>query len=148
MQLFKIDNFKRSHSREAFPVFHHLSDEEISVIRSRLKKSFGSETDSGKSLLMTIHSRAVSIPQHNALDDDFNLANAIADAGIEPASDVFISWDSLHDIDRFQFNDCVRYFDDLWYPSSDDIELFDETGHWVMLVAHDGYIGVCKSDTK
>jgi hypothetical protein len=38
--------------------------------------------------------------------------------------------------------DLSRYFDDIFYPGPDDIELFDETLKWFMLVDHEGAISI------
>ena len=34
--------------------------------------------------------------------------------------------------------DLNKHFYDVWYPSSDDIELFDDTLDWIIFVRHYG----------
>ena len=38
----------------------------------------------------------------------------------------------------------VRWFDDLWYPAADDLEIFDASCSWLVSVAHDGAVGVVR----
>ena len=35
-------------------------------------------------------------------------------------------------------NDTDSYFDDIWYPDADDIDVFDDTVTWILSVAHSG----------
>ena len=49
---------------------------------------------------------------------------------------VYIDWGRFNDIDEMNADDFNSVFHDLWYPSSDDIEVFDKTLSWVLLVRH------------
>ncbi len=39
-----------------------------------------------------------------------------------------------------------RWFDDIWYPASDDIDLFDSTLDWILSVSHSGLIDLRRLD--
>ncbi len=60
---------------------------------------------------------------------------------IRPTEAVYINWYHFDDIDMFHTAKSVeRCFDSIWYPVSDDIELFDDSLGWTLSVDHDGYI--------
>ena len=35
-----------------------------------------------------------------------------------------------------------KYFDDIWYPDSDDIDIFDQTLSWILTVLHNGDVKI------
>lgn len=53
---------------------------------------------------------------------------------------LYVCWDYFYAIDRFDFNDIVKYFSDIWYPSVDDIIIFDDSYKVCMMIRHDGVI--------
>ena len=63
-------------------------------------------------------------------------------AGIKPCPVLYVQWSALRDIDRFESEELARHFYDVWYPSADDIEIFDDTLAWLMFVRHYGGVAV------
>ena len=53
---------------------------------------------------------------------------------------LYVCWDYFYAIDRFDYNDIVKYFSDIWYPSVDDIIIFDDSYKVCMMIRHDGVI--------
>lgn len=49
---------------------------------------------------------------------------------------------------RFDFNDIVKYFSDIWYPSVDDIIIFDDSYKVCMMIRHDGVIYLLNKKTS
>ncbi len=78
------------------------------------------------------------------VDQGFELDLILKSAGIVSPKNVFINWYQFDNIDVMTSKDVVRYFDDLWYPSSDDIDLFDSSFAWVVSVRHDGIVAIVK----
>lgn len=63
---------------------------------------------------------------------------------IELSSQVLIDWSSQSNIDRLKWDDFTERFHDIWYPSSEDIDVFDESLSWIMSVSHDGVLCLVK----
>ncbi len=66
------------------------------------------------------------------------LAQLFTKCGIVPGPVLYLEWGPLREIDCFQMKDLNKHFYDVWYPSSDDIELFDDTLDWIIFVRHYG----------
>jgi hypothetical protein len=82
------------------------------------------------------------VAEMNAASKEFSLVEVLRSLGIRRNRDVFINWKRFECIDRIALEDLSRYFDDIFYPGPDDIELFDETLKWFMLVDHEGAISI------
>ncbi|HEV7224714.1 MAG TPA: hypothetical protein VGN42_18530 [Pirellulales bacterium] len=82
----------------------------------------------------------------NALDEGFDLSRVFEALDIWPDDSVYINWHrfNANEIDAITVADLTLYFDDIWYPSSDDIDIFDDTLCWVLVVSHEGMIGFIK----
>ena len=60
--------------------------------------------------------------------------------GIKQKKTVFINWYRLDQVDELRTSDVFRYFHDLWYPELDDIEIFDDSLNWFVIVTHYGQV--------
>jgi hypothetical protein len=80
----------------------------------------------------------------NAFNDDFNLNILLPNVGILTQNNVYINWYQFDNIDKMHFGDLSNYFDDIWYPESDDIDIFDDTFLWVLSIYHYGGISTSK----
>jgi hypothetical protein len=72
------------------------------------------------------------------------LQSTITRVGITPQQTVYIHWYYDDKIDEFYFADLAQYFDDIWYPGPDDIEIFDATLSWIVVVPHYGDVQWCR----
>ena len=72
----------------------------------------------------------------SAEDEHFNIEELANSIGIEPQSVVFVNWNRFDKIDRLSFTDLSKFFCDIWYPASDDIDIFDSALLWVLSVTH------------
>jgi len=80
----------------------------------------------------------------NAKSENFCLTAVFANLGIVPKENVYINWYRFDKIDKMQFNDVVHYFNYIWYPDSDEIDLFDDSFSWIVSIDHDGSVmSVC-----
>lgn len=84
-------------------------------------------------------SRQTYYPEANAAED-FALLPTLAALGIAPLPELFLNWARFEEVDAFQTADVARYFDDLWYPVADDLDLFDASLSWVVSIRHDGVV--------
>lgn len=142
MQQNKIDNFCRLYSGMSFPAFKSLSRDECVQIRTMISESFRLiDSDAPWRLLQQLHSRASCIGRFDAECTSFDIEALLRRQSIIPGSHAYINWHDLDDIDMMLLGDLSQYFTDIWYPSSDDIEIFDESFRWIIFVDHDGGIG-------
>jgi hypothetical protein len=139
MQSFKIENFERE-SGTPFPPFSALSVDDCESLRRRLAERLGLPTAvNGLDLVRAVgrqESRNLSLVGGSP---GFDLRKELTAAGIDPPLSVYLNWYRYDDIDEMRFDDLSRYFDDIWYPSSDDLDVFDSSLRWILSVDHDGY---------
>ena len=139
MESFKIEHFQKENPNEQFPYHRHLSDSEESALREKLFEKFGlNAASSPMDMFDAIDLIARDVGDANP--DDFSLLEIIKTQEIECEENVFVSWYRFDDIDEFHLKELSKYFDDIWYPSSDDIEIFDRTCSWLISVRHDGAV--------
>lgn len=141
MEKFKIDNFVRENPSCVFPDVLTLTQDETLSIRSRLIDilKLDPTVDSLK-LINFLWGKSSAINSINAEEEDFNFFELIRLAGINPKQSVLVNWDRMETIDRIRLDDFCKYFSDIWYPSSDDIEVFDDSLTWMILIEHSGDI--------
>jgi hypothetical protein len=60
--------------------------------------------------------------------------------GIVPRLDVFLDWHRFDDVDQLKLTDLTRWFDDIWYPLADDIDLCDESTDWIFSIRSEGQV--------
>ena len=129
----------------SFPTLQHLSSEACNDIRKRLRNSLfpdDSDVRSPSSLAIVCEvaklQRAYEHVTANA--DSFNLAALVSSLKIRPQESVFINWYRFDVVDCMLLSDLARHFHDIWYPGSDDIDVFDESLTWILSIDHDGYV--------
>lgn len=136
MDEIKIRNFESMHPGEPLPRFRHLGRAECDSLRAglatRLSLPLGSD---GLAVLRALEGRADDIPGVRPSDESFALAALFTRLRIEP-EDIYVNWSRFDDIDEMSLTAFSSAFHDLWYPSSDDIEIFDQGQAWVLLIRH------------
>jgi len=105
--------------------------------------TLGLPSADGLAILKGIQERSALVQGLNAQDEGFALRRALKAAGICPLERVAINWGRFDDIDWAQLDELSLLFSDVWYPGSDDIDLFDSTLTWVLTICHEGYVSVC-----
>src|SRR5262245_32702555 len=119
MDAFKIDNFKRGKPGQNFPWFKALEPQETERIREAIRAKSGIETEDPLVLLTELFGMSSVIQGLNADVDGFDLAAAVSHLGIRPDPHVYVNWYRFDRIDCMFLEDLARYFEDVWYPSSD-----------------------------
>lgn len=92
------------------------------------------------SLLNSLHDIKIYIEDIDA-NDGLNLNELFKYLKLKIPVTIYVNWDNFKTIDMFGFTDFDKYFDDIWYPVADDIELFDDSLDWFISIEHDGFIG-------
>lgn len=140
MQQVKIDNFLR-YRDVSFPPFRSLSPAECRTIRHGIASRLGIPENAGaEDLVRRIDELVGNQLMPPAVDPEFNLRRALMEAGVTTLETVFLNWYRYDDVDEMRLADVTRYFDDIWYPSSDDLDILDESLSWILTVRHDGEV--------
>lgn len=145
MEKVKIDNFLKTHQAVDFPEYVSLCGAEIKKIQASIAQKLGFETcPDGLVLVKKIYSLGKLCIDVNAESQAFSLQKTISDLGISALERIYISWYRYDIIDIFDVNIFDRYFDDIWYPGADDIDIFDESLTWIISILHNGQIKLLK----
>jgi hypothetical protein len=143
MEAFKIALFEQEHGCP-FPLYYSLSATEGQALQARLTSHFGlTASHTANGFECALASRQTYYHEANA-EYDFALLPTLTALGITPLPELFINWARFEEVDVFQTTDVTRYFDDLWYPVADDIDLFDASLGWVVSIRHDGVVSVIR----
>lgn len=145
MESFKVRNYKQENPNSVFPEIISLDQEEARLIRERLTSLLElSHAIDDLTFIRSLWKRSTILTDLNAGNDNFDFAEVVHNAMISPNDSVLINWDQMKTIDRIQFSDLCQLFEYIWYPSTDDIEVFDDTLSWMIFVSHSGEIGIAK----
>jgi len=142
MQSFKIDNFVRENPGVPPPRFHSLTDSEGSALVERLLANVGPPQGTTQEVMRWLSEQATPLTEVDLDQYEVALPELLRRAGIKPCPVLYVQWSALRDIDRFESEELARHFYDVWYPSADDIEIFDDTLAWLMFVRHYGGVAV------
>ncbi|HJR70816.1 MAG TPA: hypothetical protein VKA43_12295 [Gammaproteobacteria bacterium] len=145
MDKLKIDHFVREHPADGFPAFRSLTAIDTALIRQNVARALGLALipDAG-SLLEILGDRQKVLDRPNAEATGFDLKACLHSLGISPSDRVFINWHRFDEIDEMNVDDLSTYFASIWYPSSDDIDIFDGKYSWILSVRHDGVLSVLR----
>ena len=141
----KVQNFLREHPGAQFPHYRQLSEQEAEKLRRRLCLRLGLPPETSPlDLVHTLFNRSAAVPHVDAEDENFSLRTVLREVGIEPDSKVFVNWHRFDQIDEFSLDGLAKRFVDIWYPATDDIDIFDEGLEWVLSVGYSGTVRVLK----
>jgi hypothetical protein len=142
MEQFKIEHFKSEHPDHEFPSIGPIAERDIESLRERWFGNLDAEPDTDPLKVLTaIDSRSEPVPG-TADEESFNLRNTLERLGVSAADTVYINWDRFDTIDAIALRDLSDHFQFIWYPGADDIEIFDATCTWMLLVRHYGGVQI------
>ena len=143
MEAFKIALFKQEHAGP-FPAYRSLPPAEGRALQACLARQFGlTASGTAGEFERALASRQTYHQEANA-EQDFALLLTLTALSIAPLPELFINWARFEEVDAFQTADVARYFNDLWYPIADDIDLFDASFSWLVSIRHDGVVSVIR----
>lgn len=139
MDRIKIENFRRAHPGARFPRFEPLAPERVATIRRAVATSVGLPPDANPlEVVRVLHKQSGedvgSVPDSGR----FDIRTLLSKAGVSVGDHVYLDWYRLDDVDEMVLDDLSNYFDEIWYPSADDLNLFDDTLGWFLSITHDG----------
>jgi hypothetical protein len=135
MNALKITNFLKIHDRQ-FPVVRELPLEECDSLRQRLCRTFHlDEKLDGLETLREMEDMSANVAV-NPCAATFSLVSLLNQYRIPTSDLVFVNWNRFTQIDELQLSELSTYFTDIWYPSADDIEIFDYSCRWFVIIRH------------
>lgn len=145
----KISNFAKEHPGEPFPRHRSLSAVECDQLRRKLAALYSIESTTDDLVAFTNAIAAKRQAVSRVSDDDrFNLADTLKSLGIVADSEVFLNWHRYDSIDEISLYHASLYFDDIWYPYTDDIDIFDKSCLWIVSVDYHGGVYLARSDVQ
>ena len=135
MDQIKLENFRKEHGFE-MPIFRSLPAGECLKIRENLLHKFSLD-DVDEFFKIDKFSRFDSF---NADEENFDLKAVFGKLNIATPNEICINFNKFESIDILHFDDLSKFFSDIWYPSLDDIEIFDINLSFIFSVRHYGAI--------
>lgn len=148
MESFKIDHFEAG-GEKSFPEFKSLNLDECSVVARKWRKIFSCAPQiADVDLMKAISLASQPVMGSSSEDDDFDLALVLKRLRITPREMVCLNWYRFDKIDEISFKDLCENFDDIWYPSSDDLDIFDRSFAWIVSIGHHGEVTYWRESTR
>ena len=135
MDQIKLENFRKEHGFE-IPIVRSLSNDECIKIRENLLHKFSLD-DIDEFFKIDKFSR---LDGFNADEEIFDLKAVFGKLNIATPNEICINFNKFESIDILHFDDLSKFFSDIWYPSLDDIEIFDINLSFIFSVRHYGAI--------
>ena len=131
MDQIKLENFRKEHGIK-MPIIRSLPYDECLEIRENLLHKFSLD-DIDEFFKIDKFSR---LDDFNADEEIFDLKAVFRKLNIATPNEICINFNKFESIDIFRFDDLDKFFSDIWYPSLDDIEIFDINLSFIFSVRH------------
>lgn len=135
MDQIKLENFRKEYGIK-MPIIRSLSSDECLKIRENLLHKFSLD-DIDEFFKIDKFNK---LDGFNANEEKFDLKAAFSELGIAMPNEIYINFNKFESIDILHFDDLSKFFSDIWYPSLDDIEIFDINLSFIFSVRHYGAI--------
>lgn len=131
MEAFKITLFERDCGL-SFPHYEELKIESCEDLKFTIAQKFNLENQNiGEELFALLKYCDFA----NA-DENFNFKEMLSKLEIIPNRMLYLDWGDFNNVDLISVDDFNKHFYDIWYPVSDDINIFDETLNWFVYISH------------
>lgn len=131
-----------------FPWYRSLSQAEGAAIRVGIAKALKLNSQDSENLVRAVEGKGALVEGKKPDTARFQISALLAELGIRSSQNVFINWNRYDDIDEMGLDDLNRYFSDIWYPGSDDIDIFDSSLEWFLNISPEGYINVVRTAVR
>ena len=136
MDQIKLENFRKEHGFK-MPIIRSLSaPDECLKIRENLLHKFSLQ-NIDEFFKIDKFSR---LDGFSADEENFDLKAVFGKLNIAAPNEICINFNKFESIDILHFDDLSKFFSDIWYPSLDDIEIFDINLSFIFSVRHYGAI--------
>ena len=141
MEEFKKQNFAKTYPDLDFPSITKLTADRVNFLRKCLAKRLDVSSDiDGLGLVRKLDSTEISLEHVNALEPKFSITEILNIHHVEFDDSVILNWHRFDDLDEIKLKDLDEFLSDIWYPASDDIDVFDNSMTWVLSIAHTGKV--------
>jgi hypothetical protein len=141
MNQFKIENFRKSHPDSVFPFFKQIDAEACSVLARRIALAIGL---TGSTNVLALIRRLVEVESEIGILSENDLSSSLVkildQATISFSEFVYVNWYRFDSVDQMRYSDFVKNIEDIWYPSSDDVDIFDDTCSSIVSITHFGAV--------
>ena len=145
MQAWKLENFATTETRP-FPRYRAPTPEERGRLARFYVNVFGELRPDWQGREWQSH--LLQVTSANAGAEEFDLQEFLLNIGLFHEFDVAVKWsDNMDDVDVFSLQDLCEFFDDIWYPSTDDIEIVDMNLKWMLAIDHHGYMWLWRHES-
>jgi hypothetical protein len=145
MEAFNVENNEREHGRGSFIPYRPLDSYAAKELCQRLALSLDLDAlTTGREVLQVIRDRGVLVEGVSAENETFDLGQLLAGLRLPLQEKLFLNWYRYDRIDEVGAEDLTAHFSDLWYPSVDDLDIFDRSVSWVLSVSHYGAVQFLK----
>ena len=135
MDQIKLENFRKEHGFEILIVRSLLPGECIKIRENLLHKFSLNDIDDFFKI-----DKFSKLDGFNADEVNFDLKVVFNKLDIATPNEICINFNKFESIDILRFDDLFKFFSDIWYPSLDDIEMFDINLSFIISVRHYGAI--------
>ncbi len=139
MENFKIKIYSAETGKK-FPNFRHLGKAECLSVKNKMASRFFNIELNQDELIGAIKKARNFLPAVNINNTEFCFEKIFHNIGLQVPKTIYINWYKFDDIDEISFDSFVELFSYIWYPSSDDIEIFDCNNNWIVGIDHNGFI--------
>ncbi|WP_149713177.1 heat-shock protein [Campylobacter concisus] len=135
MDQIKLENFRKEYGFD-MPIVRSLPAGECLKIRENLLHKFS----------LNDIDEFFKIDKFNKFDgfdadkENFDIKAVFSKLNIATPNEICINFNKFESIDILHFDDLSKFFSDIWYPSLDDIEIFDINLSFIFSVRHYGAI--------
>lgn len=143
MEEIKIKNYESDHLGQSFPSFATLGRKDCADKAAAIATKFNIPNGlPGLELVKKISSLSEVCAEFDANQANFRMSSVLTSKGIVPNGWIYLNWYRFDKIDKILIVDFEEYFHDIWYPDSDDVDVFDESLDWILSIGHDGRVKV------
>ena len=135
MDQIKLENFRKEYGIK-MPIIRSLPAGECLKIRENLLHKFSLD-DIDEFFKIDKFNK---LDGFNAVEENFDIKTAFSELGIATPNEICINFNKFESIDILHFDDLSKFCSDIWYPSLDDIEIFDINLSFIISVRHYGAI--------
>ena len=139
-----MDKYKIELWEGTLPKIVSLKKIEIDSLKEKLCASFSTYSNIRcNKFYEDIHSLEINI----GYIDDIDLHKIFQNCNKNSNSSdfIYLDWGNFEDIVKVRLNDFIDNIDNFWYPSSDDLSIFDQECNWILNIHHYGAIGCVQS---
>ena len=135
MDQIKLENFRKEYGFK-MPIIRSLSAAECLEIRENLLHKFSLQNIDEFFKI----DKFKKFDSFSADEVNFDLNALFSELNIATPNEICINFNKFESIDILHFDDLSKFFSDIWYPSLDDIEIFDLNLSFIISVRHYGAI--------